>query len=53
MFHRTTPYFCTFDLLSVEGQDLRHHPLTEREQWLKAIMPDLPSKLLYVDHLRR
>jgi ATP-dependent DNA ligase len=37
--------------LTVEGQDLRDRPLNERKQWLKAIMPDIPARLLYVDHI--
>jgi bifunctional non-homologous end joining protein LigD len=51
MFHRTEPYFYAFDLITVEGQDLRERPLIERKQWLKAIMPDIPSRVLYVDHI--
>jgi bifunctional non-homologous end joining protein LigD len=51
MFHRTEPSFYAFDVLTVEGQDLRDRPLIERKQWLKAIMPDIPSRLLYVDHI--
>jgi len=51
LFHRTEPYFYAFDLLTVEGHDLRDKPLLHRKQWLKAIMPELPSHLLYLDHV--
>ena len=47
----TGPYFYAFDLLSLEGEDLRHLPLVERKRRLKRIMPDIESRLLYVDHM--
>jgi bifunctional non-homologous end joining protein LigD len=52
MFRRDWPYFYAFDLLSVDGVDLRDRPLLERRRRLKAIMPRIASRLLYVDHLK-
>ena len=39
MFRRDWPYFCAFDLLAVDGEDLRAWPLRERKRRLRAIMP--------------
>ena len=51
-FRRDWPYFYAFDLLAVAGEDLRDQPLIERKRRLRAIMPRIDSRLLYVDHLR-
>jgi bifunctional non-homologous end joining protein LigD len=51
LHRRADPFFYAFDLLSINGEDLRGLPLLDRKRWLKAIMPDLPSRLLYVNHL--
>ena len=40
-----------FDLLAVDGEDLRDRPLLERKRRLRAIMPRIESRLLYVDHV--
>jgi bifunctional non-homologous end joining protein LigD len=45
------PYFAAFDLLWLDGQDLRQLPLIERKRRLKAIVPEVPSFLFYVDHV--
>ena len=52
LFRRDWPYFYAFDLLAVDGEDLRDRPLLERKRRLRAIMPRIPSRLLYVDHVR-
>jgi bifunctional non-homologous end joining protein LigD len=52
MFRRDWPYFFAFDLLSVDGEDLRPLPLTERKRRLRRIMPKIESRLLYVDQIR-
>jgi bifunctional non-homologous end joining protein LigD len=52
LFRRHWPYFYAFDLLAVDGEDLRDRPLLERKRRLWAIMPRIPSRLLYVDRLR-
>jgi bifunctional non-homologous end joining protein LigD len=52
LFRRDWPYFFAFDLLAVDGKDLRDRPLLERKRRLRAIMPRIESRLLYVDHVR-
>ena len=32
MFRRDWPYFCAFDVLALEGQDVRGWPLLERKR---------------------
>ena len=44
MFRRDWPYFFAFDLLSVDGEDLRAKPLIERKRRLKRIMPRIDSR---------
>jgi len=51
LFRRDWPYFFAFDLLSVDGEDLRAKPLIERKRRLKRIMPRIDSRLLFVDHV--
>ncbi|MCI0629001.1 MAG: hypothetical protein L0387_46365 [Acidobacteria bacterium] len=47
---RGTVVFSVFDLLSLNGKDLREVPLLKRKARLKELIKDLP-RLLYVDHL--
>ena len=51
MFRREWPYFYAFDLLAVEGEDLREWPLMERKRRLLKLIPSVPTRLLYVDHV--
>jgi bifunctional non-homologous end joining protein LigD len=51
LFRREWPYFYAFDLLSIDGKDVRGLPLLERKRRLRAIMPKVESRLLYVDHI--
>jgi len=51
LFRRDWPYFYAFDLLAVDGEDLHERPLLERKRRLRAIMPRIESRLLYVDHV--
>jgi bifunctional non-homologous end joining protein LigD len=53
MFRRYQPVFCAFDLLWVDGEDLRDLPLLERKRWLRRLVPRRGSRLLYVDHVGR
>jgi bifunctional non-homologous end joining protein LigD len=53
MFRRDWPYFYAFDVLTIDGEDLRDRPLIERKRRLRAIMPRIDSRLLYVDDVRR
>ena len=50
LFRRDWPYFCAFDVVEVDGRDLRQLPLIQRK--LKAIMPRVQSRLRYVEHLQ-
>jgi ATP-dependent DNA ligase len=36
---RSLQHFCAFDLLSLDGEDLRGEPLIERRRLLKALVP--------------
>jgi bifunctional non-homologous end joining protein LigD len=40
-------YLYAFDLLMLDGQDLRELPLIERKQALRRIVPKAASRLLY------
>ena len=50
MFKRGDPHFYAFDLLWLNGEDLRGWPLLDRKGQLRQIMPR-GSRLLYVDHV--
>jgi ATP-dependent DNA ligase len=52
MFRRDWPYFMAFDVLSIDGEDLTGRPLIARKRRLKAIMPRIESRLLYLDHVK-
>jgi bifunctional non-homologous end joining protein LigD len=51
LFRREWPYFYAFDLLMLNGEDLRSRPLLERKRRLAGIMPRMASRLLYLDHI--
>jgi bifunctional non-homologous end joining protein LigD len=53
LFHRGTPRFCAFDVLSLNGRDLRHRPLIERKRLLRTLVTKDCLEILYVDHLER
>jgi bifunctional non-homologous end joining protein LigD len=48
--HRGEAFFYAFDLLSLDGRDLRSLPLVERKAQLERIVT-ADSRLLYVRHL--
>ena len=50
MFNRAPPYFYAFDILWLDGQDLRDQPCVERKAELKDVV-EVPGSLLYVDHI--
>jgi len=52
LFRRDWPCFYTFDVLSIDGEELRDRPLAERKRRLRGIMQRVESRLLYVDDLR-
>lgn len=52
MFGRRPARFCPFDVLQIDGEDLRGLPLIDRKRRLRAVLrPDRPA-VQYVDHLR-
>ena len=51
MFHRGEPLFYAFDLLWLDGVDLRDLPLVERKAKLRELVPSPPSRLFYHDHV--
>jgi bifunctional non-homologous end joining protein LigD len=51
MYKRGEPYFYAFDLLWVDGEDLRQWTLIERKRVLRKLVPTRGSRLLYVDHV--
>ena len=52
LFRRDWPYFYAFDVLAVDGEDLREWPLIERKRRLRQLIPSVPTRLLYVDHIK-
>lgn len=50
-FRRGEPRYFAFDLLWLDGEDLRSLPLVAREEKLRAIIPAQPAPVLYVDHV--
>ena len=51
LFRREWPYFYAFDLLRVNGRDLRALPLLERKRELRSIIPRIDTRLLFLDHI--
>jgi bifunctional non-homologous end joining protein LigD len=46
LFRRDWPYFYAFDLLAVDGEDVREWPLIERKRRLRQLVPSVPTRLL-------
>ncbi len=44
--------YIIFDLLALDGADLRGRPLLERKETLEALMKDSPENLYYSRHIR-
>jgi bifunctional non-homologous end joining protein LigD len=51
LFRREWPYFIAFDLLALEGENLRGLPLLERKRRLRRIMPRVESRLRLMEHI--
>jgi len=51
LFRRGSPIFAAFDVLRVDGNDLRELPLIERKERLRQIVPVESPCVLHVDHL--
>ena len=53
MYRSGEAYVYAFDILQLDGQDLRSLPLHKRKQKLKRLIPDQPAALLYVEHIEQ
>jgi len=51
LFRRGEPRFMAFDLLWINGEDLRHLPLIERKFRLPSVVPRHGERLLFCDHV--
>jgi len=50
---RGNPVFYVFDLLWLDGEDLRERPLIKRKRRLRSLVPEQSSSLLYADHIEQ
>lgn len=44
--------YIIFDILAIDGEDLRGHPLIDRKKKLEALMKDSPKSLYYSRHVQ-
>jgi bifunctional non-homologous end joining protein LigD len=51
--HRREPIFYAFDVLWLDGRDVRHLPLIDRKALLRSILPEHPYAMLYARHIER
>jgi bifunctional non-homologous end joining protein LigD len=51
LFRRGTPRFCAFDLVYLNGEDMRHQPLIQRKKALRRVVPNHSAFLIYIDHV--
>ena len=51
MFGRAPAHFYAFDILMLDGEDLRDKPCVERKQLLKSLVGSDTPRLHFVDHL--
>jgi bifunctional non-homologous end joining protein LigD len=51
MSRRNAAHYFAFDVLMLNGKDLRGRPLVERKKILKFLLPQPSSRVHYVDHL--
>lgn len=51
MFNRAPASFYAFDILWLDGEDLREKPTQERKEILQGVVSESPQRLLYVDHI--
>jgi bifunctional non-homologous end joining protein LigD len=51
MHTRAVPIFAAFDLLWVNGADLRDQPLLERKRRLRKFVRKRARRMMYVDHI--
>lgn len=50
LYRRGNPYLYAFDILWLNGNDLRKKTLVERKRKLRRLIPQQPFPLLYTDH---
>src|SRR4029079_1339536 len=53
IFRRRQCVFIAFDLLFLNGKDLRPLPLIDRKKALKKLLRRKRSRILYLDHVER
>jgi bifunctional non-homologous end joining protein LigD len=51
LYRRRRPVFVAFDLLSLDGEDLREASLVERKAFLARLVPDDSFSLLFAQHV--
>ena len=51
MFARAPAHFFAFDILFLDGEDLRDQPCVERKQVLKRVVENCTQRLHYVDYV--
>jgi len=51
MFRRGEPAFVVFDVLALDGQDLRERPLIDRKKILRRLIPPRSPFVLYADFI--
>jgi bifunctional non-homologous end joining protein LigD len=49
---KTDAVLYAFDLLMLDGEDLRQQPIEERKRVLAGLLKDAPASLQFVDHLQ-
>jgi bifunctional non-homologous end joining protein LigD len=52
LFRRDWPYFYAFDVLAINGRDVRTLPLVKRKRLLRSVMPPIDSRLRYLDAIK-
>jgi hypothetical protein len=52
MFRREWPFFLAFDVLWLDGNDLRNLPLHRRKRILAGLMPRVESQVRLVEHVK-
>jgi bifunctional non-homologous end joining protein LigD len=53
LFRRRECLFFAFDLLHLNGEDLRGLPLVERKERLRRLLRRKRSRILYLDHIEK
>jgi bifunctional non-homologous end joining protein LigD len=53
LFRRGVPRFYAFDLLWLDGEDMRYLPLIERKLRLRSVVLEHGERLLYCDHVEQ